>query len=96
MQSLPTILNQLKTSKGQLQKRYPIKMIGVFGSLARGEAHDESDVDIVVEFSGPIGIEFVDLADELEQLLGSKVDLVSRNAIRPAYWAHIESDVVYV
>lgn len=96
MQSLPSILNQLKTSKGLLKKRYPIKQIGVFGSIARGDAHDGSDVDIVVEFNAPIGIEFVDLAEELEILLKTKVDLVSRNAIRPAYWAHIEKDVVYV
>lgn len=96
MNTLPAILERLRTSKLRLQERYPIERMGVFGSIARGDARDGSDIDIVVEFNEPIGIEFVDLADELEALLNNKVDLVSKNAIRSRYWAHIEPDVVYV
>ena len=50
----------------------------------------------MVDFSQPIGIEFVDLADDLEKLLGRKVDLVSKAGIRPQYYQAIESDIRYV
>jgi uncharacterized protein len=50
----------------------------------------------MVDFSQPIGIRFIDLAEELEQLLHQKVDLVSRNAIKPKYYKAIEQELIYV
>jgi predicted nucleotidyltransferase len=50
----------------------------------------------MVDFSRPIGIGFVDLAEELEKLLGRKVDLVSKAGIRPQYYRAIEPDILYV
>jgi uncharacterized protein len=55
-----------------------------------------SDVDILVEFDRPIGLAFVQLADELEELLDAKVDLVSHRAIQPRMMKHIEPDLIYV
>lgn len=94
--NLQTVVASLSAHKQSLSARYPIKSIAVFGSVAREDARPESDVDIMVEFDQPIGIEFVDLAEELEQMLGMKVDLVSRKAIRPEVWSFIESDLCYV
>lgn len=96
MKSLNTILSLILKNKPGLQKKYPIKAIGVFGSVARGENNENSDVDIMVEFEKPIGIEFIDLANELEAILQQKVDLISRSGIKPKYFKVIEKDLHYV
>jgi hypothetical protein len=96
MKSLSTILSLILKNKPVLQKKYPIKSIGVFGSVARGDFNENSDVDILVEFEEPIGIEFIDLANELETILQQKVDLISRGGIKPKYFKVIEKDLHYV
>ena len=71
--------------------------MALFGSYSRNSAvAGKSDVDVMVAFSQPIGLAFVDLADELELLLQMKVDLVSRNAIKPKYFSVIQPDLIYV
>lgn len=70
--------------------------MGLFGSVVRDDFSLDSDIDIVVDFSQPIGIEFIDLAMELEALLQRKVDLVSRDGIKPKYFIEIQRDIVYV
>ncbi len=61
-----------------------MKQAAVFGSVASGKTHRRSDIDILVEFSQPIGLfDFVGLKLELEDALGHKVDLVQYNAIKP-------------
>ena len=90
------ILRKLQTIRKDLFQRYPIHTLGLFGSLARNEQTDESDIDILVEFSEPVGFEIVDLAIELETMLGSSVDLVSRKGIRDRFLPYIEKDIIYV
>ena len=84
----------LRQQKAQLCGRYPIRRIAVFGSWARGEQTDGSDVDILVDVAPSIGLDFVSLAEELETLLDMRVDLVSARAIRPALWAQIEPELI--
>ena len=96
MTSLTRIRNILQLQKTHLQRKYKIKALGVFGSYSRGEQNEKSDIDILVEFDEPIGIEFVDLATELENILGEKVELVSRSGIKTRYLRYVEEDVVYV
>lgn len=92
-----TILTILKTIKPSLEKKYGVKDLALFGSYSRNTAvSGKSDVDVMVDFSQPIGLAFVDLADELEQLLQLKVDLVSRGGIKPKYFSVIEPDLIYV
>ena len=91
------ILAILKEAKPSLAKKYGVKDIALFGSYSRNTAITvKSDVDVMVDFSRPIGIAFIDLADELEELLKMKVDLVSRKGIKPKYFSVIEPDLIYV
>jgi predicted nucleotidyltransferase len=96
MNKLNEIRKTLSQHKNTLLRKYPIKDIAIFGSYSRNEQVKQSDIDILVEFNGPIGIEFVDLAEELEEILHSKIDLVSRNGIKSSYYNQIEKDLVYV
>jgi predicted nucleotidyltransferase len=93
-------INQLRTilseHKPELIKKYHVKKLGIFGSYARGDEALSSDVDIMVDFEKPIGLEFVALAEELESLLGIKVDLVSANAIKSRMMELIKKELVYV
>ncbi len=89
------ILDVIRRVKPSLQQKYGVKSIGLFGSFAREEATTESDIDLLVEFDRPIGIEFVDLADEIELILQRKVDLVSRNGVKKPYLKEIEKDLLY-
>ena len=86
----------LESNKQEMISKYHIKRIGIFGSAARGEATELSDVDILVEFEKPIGLDFVLLGDELEELLGVKVDLVTPNAIRPDMFQDIKNDLIII
>jgi predicted nucleotidyltransferase len=91
------ISGKLSAQMPDLRKRYPIGSLALFGSVVRDDFDPEhSDVDILVEFSGDIGWEFFDLEQELGALLGRKVDLVSRKAIKSHYWEHIRKDLRHV
>ena len=97
MSDKQTILAMLKQVKPTLEKKYSVKDLALFGSYSRNTAiPGKSDVDVMVDFSQPIGLAFVDLAEELEQLLQLKVDLVSRGGIKPKYFSVIEPDLIYV
>lgn len=73
----------LKAHKQELATRFFVEKIGLFGSYARNEQNEESDIDILVEFSRPVGFEFLDLKDYLETIFKSPVDLVTVNALKP-------------
>jgi predicted nucleotidyltransferase len=96
MKELATIKQIIKELKPELEKKFHVSSIGVFGSVARNEYSKNSDVDIIVDFSQPIGIEFIDLADLLEEKFHEQVDLVSKKGIKPQYFSSIENDIVYV
>ncbi len=71
-------------SQRPLFERFGVSSVALFGSLARGEATEDSDIDLLVEFSKPIGLlQFVALKRVLGEVLGRPVDLVTRNALRP-------------
>ena len=88
------ILRTLREQRAELNGRYPIRRLALFGSWARGDAREDSDVDVLVEVDPSIGLGFIDLAEELERALGRHVDLVSRRAIKPAYWKRIEPELI--
>ena len=82
--------------KPGLVSKYPIVSMGLFGSIVRDDFTENSDIDIIVEFNGSIGIEFITLADELENKLQRKVDLVSRQGVKPGYLEVIDPQIIYV
>jgi hypothetical protein len=78
-------------------KRFGVKSLALFGSVARGEARRDSDVDILVEFEGPATFDqYMDLKFWLEDLFGCPVDLVTRKALKPRLRPYVEKEAVYV
>ena len=71
-------------SERALFERYGVSAVSLFGSVARGESTEESDIDLLVEFSRPIGLlRFVELKRTLEEVFGRTVDLVTPKALKP-------------
>ena len=92
-----TILNRLKQFKEKGRKKYRIKSLGVFGSVARGEITEKSDIDIIVETTEPDLFLLVEIKEELEKQLHSHVDIVrKRDRMNPFLKKRIEKDAVYV
>jgi predicted nucleotidyltransferase len=74
-----------------------VKSVGLFGSVARNEAGSSSDVDVLVEFQGRATLDaYMDLRDLLERILGRRVDLVTRGALKPMLRPYVEHDLVHV
>lgn len=96
MEQLAEIKKALGQLKPELDRKYHVSSIGLFGSVVRDDFRPESDIDIIVDFNGKIGIEFIDLADYIESTLQKKVDLVSRKGIKDKYFKEIEPEIVYV
>ncbi len=90
------ILSKISRVKPVLQKNYHLSSIGVFGSISDDSFNDDSDVDILVEFSEPIGWKVFSMELFLEQLLHRKIDLVTKEALKPQLKAQILNSVVYL
>lgn len=89
------ILKILMTHKEELEKKYRVKEIGIFGSYARKEEKKNSDVDILVDFKeAPDLLEFIEIENYLRKLVKKKVDLVRRQAIRPELKERICNEVI--
>lgn len=96
MYTLESIIEKLREYKPELQRKYPVSRLGIFGSYARGEATNESDIDIAVEISETMGLNFIAMANEIEELFGVKTDVVPIRSVKQKYLVHIERDIVYV
>ncbi|MCK4303044.1 MAG: nucleotidyltransferase family protein [Candidatus Eisenbacteria sp.] len=79
------IVEILRQARPQLAREFGVRRLALFGSYARGDQREDSDVDILVEVDPSIGLRFVDLADQIEMLLGVRTDVVSRRAIAPSH-----------
>jgi len=97
MSYLTEIQDSLSRIKPILVDKYNVSTIGLFGSIVRNDYSPvSSDIDILVDFNKPIGIEFIDLADFIEKTLLKKVDLVSKKGIKNKYFSQIEQEIIYV
>jgi len=95
MKTKNQILDVLRELMPELESRYNVKTIGLFGSALRGEQGSESDIDVLVEFRSPTGFfKFLELEEFLTERLGGKVDLVSKKALKPGIGRPILSEVV--
>jgi len=97
MKDIDNIITAIKNSKPDLREQYSVKTIGIFGSYIRGEQTKSSDLDILVEFEKPVSLfRFMDLEEHLEKMLGKKVDLVSKKALKPRIGKHILQEVINI
>ena len=86
----------LEANRDALIDKYHVSRVGIFGSVARGSQTPSSDVDVLVEFSKPVGLFlFIDLENFLGSILEKKVDLVTEKALKPLIRDSILHDVVY-
>jgi predicted nucleotidyltransferase len=87
-------LEKLK-SAGDVLNAFHVRHISVFGSVARNQAREGSDIDLLVEFDRPVGMfHFIRLQMSLEKSLGCKVDLVTLAALRPEMREEVLHDAV--
>ena len=99
MKTLEEIKNTLAKHKEELQKKYSVKAIGVFGSYVRGTQKKQSDVDVLVEFDESSNLsllDFVRLENYLGEVLGVKVDLVEKHTLKPRIGKRVLEEVVNV
>lgn len=97
MQYREKIKGLLDKNKEFLERKYKVKSIGLFGSYARGKLRKGSDIDILVEFSeSPDFFEFIRLEKLLESMLGRRVDLVTKRALKPLIKEEILKEAVYL
>ncbi len=97
MKTIDEFKNILERHKQELKERFKVNEIGIFGSYVRSEQTEESDVDILVSFNEPIDFFlFLDLEEYLSNLIGVKVDLVMKRALKPSIGGSILEETVYV
>jgi len=97
MRKLEEIDSILAGEMPALRTQFGVRELGIFGSCARNEQTATSDVDLLVSFDRPVGfLTFLKLETHLATLLGTKVDLVSRKALKPAIGRRILSEVRFV
>lgn len=90
-------LETLTTLKPELQERFGVATLALFGSTARDEANNDSDVDLLVTFSDPITFRsFMGALHLIEDTLGKKVDLIPEDELRDAFRPYVEQDLIYV
>ena len=91
------ILSLLAAHREAFAARFAVKRLGLFGSAARDELREDSDIDLLVEFEGPASYDrYFGLKDQLEALLGRPVDLVTERGLRPRARRSVERDLVGV
>lgn len=87
----------LSRHRDEIAKKFAVKHLALFGSTARGEAREDSDVDVLVEFEGPATFDgYMGLLFYLEGLLGRKVDLVTVGGLKPRVRPNVEKDLIRV
>jgi len=97
MKTFEEIKKTIQLHKEELHREFGIREIGIFGSYVRGEQADASDIDILIELEKPVGfVKFLTIEEKISGLLGLKVDLVTRKALKPYIGHRILKEVYYV
>jgi predicted nucleotidyltransferase len=97
MKTLEEIKEILIKEKPFLKEKYKVKDVGIFGSYVRGDQQDKSDLDILVEFESPVGFfKFLEIEEYLEEIIGIKVELVTKKALKPRIGEYILREVVNI
>ena len=94
---LDDILHRLRLALPELRQRYPLGSVAVFGSRARGSPERDSDLDLLIDWNGPVSLlDYSGLRCELEERLGMRVDLANRRLLKPAVASEILHEAVAV
>jgi uncharacterized protein len=97
MKTLEEIREMLRAHKEDLRERFAIVDLSIFGSVVRGEAHEKSDIDILLTFSEPVGlIRLIDAENYISDLLNAKADCIPSDEIRPELQQRIFSEAAPV
>lgn len=88
-------LKILKANEKEVKRKFSVRKIGIFGSYARGEEKETSDVDVLVEFEEPTFRNFMGLVFFLEELFDREVDLVTVKGLSPYIRPYVEGEVVW-
>ena len=98
MKTLEELKKILAEHKDEIREKYGVVILGVFGSYAREEQKETSDVDIIVELERPIGLKFYEFWDYIENILGTKADVLTLSALKQKtlLWEKVKEDIVYV
>jgi len=96
MKTLEEIKRILAEHKSEIREKYGIVIVGIFGSYARGEQKETSDIDIIVELDRPIGLDFYEFWDYIENLFGTKVDVLTLSALKQKtlLWENVKEDIL--
>ncbi|MFZ0611863.1 MAG: nucleotidyltransferase family protein [Desulfobacterales bacterium] len=93
--TIGAVVQKIAAVRPELVERFTLRRIGIFGSIARGDAGVDSDLDILVELSEPTFDHYMDLKFRLEEVLHRSVDLVMADTVKPRLKPIIEQEVVY-
>ena len=97
MKTLNEIRQVLSLQKQSICEIYRITEIGIFGSYARGDETETSDIDILVDYeTAPTFIMLVELRDYLSQLFELKVDIVTKNGLKPRIRERVLAEAIYI
>jgi uncharacterized protein len=86
-------IEKIRTRRNYLSSEFGVEKIGLFGSVATGTDNDSSDIDLIVEFSHPMGLKFIRLVEYLEGILGRKVDLLTRDGLENIRVKKVADDI---
>lgn len=97
MKTFDEVKQQLLQIKPRLQQVYQVTELGIFGSYARQEQTEVSDVDVLIDYDqAPTLFKLVELREDLSNVLGMKVDVVTKNGLKPRIRERVLSEVVYL
>lgn len=97
MKTFEEIKKVLQKHREEFREQYGLKEVGIFGSYVKGEQKEKSDIDMLIELEKPIGfVRFMRLENALSQLLGVRVEMVTRKALKPHIGKRILQEVKYV
>lgn len=87
------MIEKIKGQRDYLLSEFGVEKIGLFGSVAKGTDDECSDIDLVIEFRRPMGLKFITLVEYLENILGRKVDLVTRDGLENIRVRKVADDI---
>jgi hypothetical protein len=96
MKTTDEVISILRAIKPAIMETFKVRSIALFGSYARGQQKETSDVDVLVDVDSSIGLDFVDLADLIEERLGISADVIPADGVKPRYMEFISKDLLYV